>query len=98
MCKTRQARMTACFGTQWRLSGLVIRLALPYGSLMQAAFGIRIATVLALAAVGCFHADAEAPGVPLCSQAGQEPQSNARLLNAVKDLHTKGDALKADQA
>ena len=65
---------------------------------MQAAFGIRIATVLAMAAAGCFYADAQAPGVPLCSQAGQEPQYNARLLNAAKDLYTKGDALRADQA
>ena len=54
--------------------------------------------MLALVAVGCFHADAQAPGVPLCSQAGQELQYNARLLNAAKDLYTKGDALKADQA
>ena len=65
---------------------------------MPAAFGIKLAFIIAVATVGCLRAGAQAPGVPLCSQAGQEPQYNARLLNAAKDLYTKGDALKADQA
>src|ERR1035441_10159517 len=90
--------MAASFRRHWRRSGLVNRLALPYDGLMQTAFGIRIATVLALAAAGCFHSEAQAPGVPLCAQAGQESPYKARLLNAAKDLYAKGDALKMDQA
>ena len=65
---------------------------------MQAAFGIKLATILAVMAAGCLPAEAQAPGVPLCTQAGQESQYKARLLNAAKDLYTKGDALKMDQA
>jgi hypothetical protein len=90
--------MTAFFRGHWRLSGLVIRLALPYDGLMQTAFGLRIATVLVLAATGCFRAEAQAPGVPLCAQADQESQYKARLINAAKDHYTKGVALRIDQA
>ena len=89
--------MRAFFRGHWRLSGLVIRLALLYDGLMQTALGLRIATMLALAAAGCFRAKAQAPGVPLCTQAGEESQYKAKLLNAAKDLYTRGDALKMDQ-
>src|ERR1035437_6643299 len=90
--------MAAFFRRHWRLSGLAIRLALPYDGRMQPALGLRIAIVLALAVAGCFHADAQATGVPLCTQTGQEAPYKTRLLNAAKDLYTKGDALKMDQA
>ena len=80
------------------LSALANPEALPYDRLMQVASGIRIATVIVVAAAGCFRADAQAPGVPVCTQAGQESQYKARLLNAAKDFYTKGDALKIEQA
>ena len=92
------ARMTAFLREPWMLSDLVNRLALPYDGRMQPALGLRIAIVLALAVAGCFHADAQATGVPLCTQTGQESPYKTRLLNAAKDLYTKGDALKMDQA
>src|SRR5208283_5811118 len=90
--------MGAFFRRHLALSALVNREALPYDRLMQVASGNRIATVIAVAAAGCFHADAQAPGVPVCTQAGQEFQYKARLLNAAKDFYTKGDALKIEQA
>ncbi len=67
---------------------------LPYAGLMQARFGIKFASIIALAAAGCFHAAAQAPGVPICPQARQEPQYKATILNAAKRLFTSGDALK----
>lgn len=79
-------------------SALVIRWARPYDERMQAAFGIKLAAILAVAVAGCLRAGAQAPGVPLCTQAGRETQYKARLQNAAKDLLTKGDALKLDQA
>ena len=79
------------------LSALVNRLAHAYDGRMQAAFGIRLAFIIAIAAAGCLPAEAQAPGVPLCTQAGQESQYKARLLNAAKDVYTKGAALKMDQ-
>ena len=65
---------------------------------MQAAFGIKLAFILATMATGCLRADAQAPGVPICTQAAQESQYKTRLLNAAKDLFAKGGALKTDQA
>ena len=65
---------------------------------MQAAFRIKLATLLAVMATECLPAGAQAPGVPFCTQAGQESPYKARLLNAAKDLYTKGEALKMDQA
>ena len=61
---------------------------------MQTSFGIKFASILALAAAGCFHAAAQAPGVPICPQARQESQYKATILNAAKQLFTSGDALK----
>jgi hypothetical protein len=65
---------------------------------MQAVFGVKVAFILAVAAAGCQTADAQAPGVPVCTQAGQEAQYNARLLEAARDLYAKAGALKLDQA
>ena len=65
---------------------------------MQAALGIRIAALIAVVAAGCFHGNAQAPGVPICSQGPQESQYRDRLLNAARALFGKGDALKTDQA
>jgi hypothetical protein len=79
------------------LSALVNRPARPYAGRMQAAFGIRLAFIIAVAAAGCLPAEAQAPGVPLCTQAGQESQYKGRLLTAAKDVYKKGAALKMDQ-
>ena len=61
---------------------------------MQAGFGIQFASIITLAAAGGFYADAQAPGVPICSQARQESQYKATILNAAKQLSTSGVALK----
>ena len=49
---------------------------------------------MVVAVAGCLQADVQAPGVPLRTQAGQESQYKARLLNAAKDLQAKGDGLR----
>ena len=62
---------------------------------MQTGFGIKFASIIAVAAAGCFPVGAQAPGVPICSQPRQESQNRAALLNAAKQLFASGDALKA---
>jgi hypothetical protein len=79
-------------------SVLVVCRILPYPGPMPAALRVKLTWIIAVAVAGCFEAGAQAPGVPLCSLAGQEPPYKARLLNATRDLYSKGDALKMDQA
>jgi hypothetical protein len=65
---------------------------------MQAAFRTKLAGMVAMAVAGCCCARAQAPGVPICDQAHQEPQYLASLLKVAKELSVKGDGLKPAQA
>ena len=64
---------------------------------MQPAFSVTLAGIIAFAAAGCFHADAQAPGVPICRQTGQESQYTARLLGDAKKLFAADKAIKLAQ-
>ena len=65
---------------------------------MQAAFRTKLAGIVTIAVAGCCCARAQAPGVPICDQAHQEPQITTSLLKAAKELFAKGDGLKPAQA
>ena len=64
---------------------------------MQPAFRITLAGIIAFAAAVCFHARAQAPGVPICRQMGQESQYTARLLGDAKKLFSADKAIKLAQ-
>ena len=61
---------------------------------MQAVCRIKFTCLIAVAAAGCFHVSAQAPGVPVCRAPSQESEHKATLVNAAKQLYTSGDALK----
>ena len=65
---------------------------------MQAPSGLQIVCLLVLTTAGRFHAGAQAPGVPVWDQTGQDSRQKTTLLNTAKDLFTRGDALKAADA
>jgi hypothetical protein len=77
---------------------LAIQLVLPYDGTMQTTFGVRVVTLLAVAVAGCLHANAQAPDVPICNQAGGETQSQSRILDEARKIFAGGKALKLSQA
>ena len=60
---------------------------------MQAAFRMKLAWLVAIAAAGCLHTAAQAPDVPICNQDLPEAQSKTDIIDAAKVLISKGDAL-----
>ena len=64
---------------------------------MQPAFSVTLAGIIAFTVAGCSHARAQAPGVPICRQTGQESQYTARLLGDAKVLFAGYKAIKLAQ-
>ena len=70
-----------------------VGLTLPYNGPMQAAFRMRLAWIVAIAAAGYVHASAQAPNVPICNQDRPEAQSKTDVIDAAKALISKGGVL-----
>jgi Trypsin-like peptidase domain len=60
---------------------------------MQAAFRMKLAWIVAIAAAGCLRAAAQAPNVPICNQERPEAQSKSDIIDAAKALISRGAAL-----
>ena len=65
---------------------------------MLKAFRIKLAGIIAVLAAGCFHASAQAPGVPICVLGRQESQYQSALVDAARDLFAAGDGLRMSAA
>jgi hypothetical protein len=61
---------------------------------MKLALRLKLAWVIAVMAAGCLHSAAQAPGVPICTQARQESQYQTNLLITARGFFTNGPALK----